>query len=259
MPWWEKELEMSKRWFFLNPNQIVDGKACLDGTDAHHIINVLRLKTGDRIILANGLARTFAATIEYMEKDRVLCAIGEEIRTTTSDSPRVTLVQGLPKGDKMDLIIEKGAELGLHEFIPLLSERVVVKLTEEKLLKRRERWQRIAMEAAKQCRRPDVPSVSKPMTWTEVLESLPLEGVALIPWEEETNNSLKSYMRSNPKPAAVYYFIGPEGGFSLSEVETAREYGVCPVTIGSRILRTETAGLAVATMLFYQWGDLGGE
>ena len=250
---------MSERRFFLEPSQINAGRAYLKDTDAYHVYKVLRLKRGDRIIVSDGVARSCYALLEQVDSGRVSCVIEGEITVLSHDSPRITLVQGLPKGDKMDLIVQKGVELGLHGIIPLLSERVVVRLAEEKHVKRVERWQRIAMEAAKQCRRQDIPVISHPQTWTQVLAEIPPEAVAIATWEGETKESLKSFMGSNQKPDAIYYFIGPEGGFSSSEIEKAREYGVRPLTMGPLILRTETAALAVAVMLLYQWGGLGGD
>jgi 16S rRNA (uracil1498-N3)-methyltransferase len=157
----------------------------------------------------------------------------------------------------MDLIVEKSTELGISRIIPLVCERTVLKLEGDKLSRRRERWLRIAREASKQCRRPDVPEVDLPGGWDQALRDLD-RATALIPWEEENVLTLKSFLRENKPREQVYVFIGPEGGFTPREVERARSHGVRPVTLGPRILRTETAGLAVVAMILYQWGDLGG-
>ena len=249
---------MKKPQFFLSADMKVNDRVSLSESDAHHIFNVLRKKTGEEIILSDGRGKSFVARLEKVDRAGVSCLITQLQNETTSAFPRITLVQGLPKGDKMDLIVQKGTELGLFGIIPLLSQRVIVKLTEEKLIKRQERWQRIAMEAARQCRRPDVPVISKPASWSQVLEGLPQQAMALIPWEDEGEMSLKRFLGEHASPVETFFFIGPEGGFSSSEVEGAVRYGVRPVGLGPRILRTETAGLAVAAMLLYQWGDLGG-
>lgn len=245
--------------FFVSPSQIKEtGLIYLNETDALHAAKVLRLRSGDSIVLADGAGRSYLAVLEQVTGKNVSCRIERECTLARTGEPKVTLVQGIPKGEKMDLIIQKGTELGLHRIIPLLSERVVVKLDKDKQLKRRQRWQRIALEAAKQCRRPDLPEISPPQSWGQVLNELPPEAVALLPWEEETAASLKDFMRTNRSAAEIYLFIGPEGGFAAAEVTQARAHGVIPVTLGPRILRTETAGLAVIVMVLYQWGDLGG-
>jgi len=244
--------------FFVPPSQISEGMVILSGTDAVHVAKVLRLGVGERIVLSDGKGKSYLAVLERVDKKDVSCKIKKELAAATPDLPKITLVQGIPKGDKMDFIVQKGTELGLNGLIPLLSERVVVKLEGDKQLKRWERWRRIALEAAKQCRRPDMPEISRPQSWGEVLSVLPAEAVALIPWEEETAESLKGFLRYGQPAGEIYVFIGPEGGFSAGEVERARLHGVSPVSMGPRILRTETAGLAVLTMILYQWGDLGG-
>lgn len=249
---------MKKPQFFLTIGLKINDRVTLKETDAHHIVNVLRMRAGEEIVLSDGSGNSFTALLENADHNGVSCVITQPLIEATASYPRITLVQGLPKGDKMDLIVQKGTELGLYGIIPLLSERVVVKLTEEKLTKRLERWRRIAVEAAKQCRRPDLPVISPPCSWSQALEKLPPTALALIPWEDEAQDSLKDFLREQPAPPEIFFFIGPEGGFSLPEVEGARKCGVCPVGLGPRILRTETAGLAVAAMLLYQWGDLGG-
>jgi len=244
--------------FFVSAKQIKESRVSLSGTDAVHIAKVLRLGVGGRIVLSDGKGKSYLAMLEQVDNKGVSCTVEKEFAAVPQDLPKVTLVQGIPKGDKMDLIIQKGTELGLNGLIPLLSERVVVKLEGDKQFKRWERWRRIALEAAKQCRRPDMPEISGPKSWEQVLDALPPEAVALIPWEEETAESLKGFLQNSKPPEEIYVFIGPEGGFSPGEVERAQLCGVRPVTLGPRILRTETAGLAVLTMILYQWGDLGG-
>jgi len=244
--------------FFVPREQIKAGRVSLSGPDAVHIAKVLRLGAGKNIIVLDGRGKSYLAVIEQAGRGKVDCTIQKEIYVATGPSLKVTLVQGVPKGDKMDLVIQKGTELGLSRVIPLITERVVVKLAGDKLLRRRERWQRIALEAAKQCRRPDVPEISEPQSLEQVLAFLPPGAAALIPWEEEVAGTLKDFCRCSPAPEEIYIFIGPEGGFTREEVESARIRGVRPVTLGPRILRTETAGLAVLAIVLYQWGDFGG-
>lgn len=245
--------------FFVSPEQVKDDYIIITGPDVNHIARVLRLGAGDCLTVLDGRGTLYEAVIKRAGKDEVLCAIEKRSKVKSTPSLRLTLVQGIPKGDKMDLIVQKGAELGVSRVIPLISQRVVVKLEGDKSGKKRERWQRIALEAAKQCRRPDVPEVAEPAGWDRVLANLPGEVLALMPWEEENALSLREVLMGNTPQEDVFVFIGPEGGFTADEVEQARARGVRPVTLGPRILRTETAGLAVLTMILYQWGDLGGQ
>ncbi|OPX87064.1 16S rRNA (uracil(1498)-N(3))-methyltransferase [Pelotomaculum sp. PtaB.Bin117] len=244
--------------FFFSAGQIKTGRVYINGPDFIHISKVLRLRPGEKLILMDGLGKSYLAGIEDIAMDQVVCALQREISMPAASFLRITLVQGIPKGDKMDLIIQKGTELGVSVVIPLFSERTLVKLDRDKAARRLERWQRIALEASKQCRRYDVPEICRPQSWEEVLAGLLPGAPALIPWEEEAEYALKAFSREHQKLDSIYIFIGPEGGFTREEVERARLHGVLPVTLGPRILRTETAGLAVLAMVQYQWGDLGG-
>ena len=247
--------------FFIKPSQIQNRWATITGTDVNHITRVLRLTKGDRVLLLDGAGSVFLAEIEKASRDAVTCLIIERLPVADGPSVRVTLIQGIPKGEKMELIVQKGTEIGVRRFVPLVCERSLVRLDGEKALRKRERWQRVAAEAAKQCRRADIPEVAAPAKWEEVLGSLAPETVALIPWEEEYQRTLKAFLRENsPGPEQeVTVFIGPEGGFAETEVARARERGVAPLSLGPRILRTETAGLIVSALVLFQWGDLGGQ
>lgn len=244
--------------FFVEPKIIKNGFVPIEGQDAIHITRVLRLGKGDRILILDGCGKSYEAVIEKAARDRVVCAVTGELPVARTAGPRLTLVQGMPKGEKMDRIVKKCTELGISRIIPLACERAVVKLEGDKTRSRRERWQRIAREASQQCRRPDVPLVDLPADWDQVLQGLG-QAAALIPWEEEGDLTLKHFLRENEPQEQVYIFIGPEGGFTPSEVDRALSHSVRPVTLGPRILRTETAGLAAVTMILYQWGDLGGK
>jgi 16S rRNA (uracil1498-N3)-methyltransferase len=226
-----------------------------------HVNRVLRLAAGDEVTIIDGEGGVFSARITGKNKEKVFCEITAEGLPDNEPPVKITLVQGLPKSDKMDLIVQKGTELGLSTLIPLQCERAIVRLDEKKAAQRQERWQRIAMEAAKQCKRGKHPSVERAMSWQEVLESLPEKALCLLPWEEETARGLKSLrdnLEAKVPPFEIYIFIGPEGGFTRSEAAQARQYGVIPVSLGPRILRTETAGIAVLSIIMYEFGDLGG-
>lgn len=245
--------------FFVSPEQVRSGRVTITGPDVIHIVKVLRLGPGDTLTVLDGRGKVYEAVIVQTGREAVICAVVSESYAGGPSPVRITLVQGLPKGDKMDLIVQKATELGVYRLIPLVCERSVVKLTGDKPHRRRERWQRIAIEAAKQCRRPDVPEVLPPTQWEDILAGIPDNTTAVIPWEEENLESLKKFLGEGGSRGDFYVFIGPEGGFTLAEIELARSHGIRPVTLGPRILRTETAGLVVLSIILYQFGDLGGE
>jgi 16S rRNA (uracil1498-N3)-methyltransferase len=245
--------------FFVPPDQIKDSRIRIAGPDVNHIARVLRLGRGSALTILDGRGKSYAAVIQELGREEVFCEINNELPSIPACPVKVTLVQGIPKSEKMDLIIQKGTELGISKVIPLICSRCVVRLAGDQLPRKQERWQRIALEASKQCRRPDVPEVAVPAELDEVLGCLPANCTALIPWEEENNVSLKDLLHEIKAVQEVYIFIGPEGGFTAGEVAAAQAAGVRPVTLGPRILRTETAGMAVITMVLYRWGDLGGK
>lgn len=251
--------EVNAPRFFIDPGRIYGKLARITGPDVVHITRVLRLGIGSTVVVLDGRGKSYEAEIQSAGRDEVVCEIKKELLTAPACPVKVTLVQGIPKGDKMELIIQKGTELGVSRVIPLICSRAVVKLGGERVSRKSERWQRIALEAAKQCRRPDVPEVSDPADLARVLTGLPEKCLALIPWEEENKVSLKDILHKNNAGEEIYVFIGPEGGFTPGEVEQARAAGVRPVTLGPRILRTETAGIAVLALVLCRWGDLGGE
>ncbi len=244
--------------FFIDPAQIKDGLARITGPDVNHITRVLRLGRGDTVVVLDGGGKSYEAEVQDPGRDEVVCRVKRELLTTPACPVKVTLVQGIPKGDKMDLIIQKGTELGVSRVIPLICRRSVLKADTGRMLRKVERWRRIAMEAAKQCRRPDVPGVGEAVELGRLLAGLPEKCLKLMPWEEERQVSLKEVLDKNNAGEEIYVFIGPEGGFTSGEVEQARVSAVRPVTLGPRILRTETAGMAVLAMVLYRWGDLGG-
>ena len=245
--------------FFIKPEQIQDNTVVITGTEAHHITRVLRLGPGATVTLLDGCGNLYLSQIERTEKGSVHCRVLQCEPAGGEPPVRVVLVQGLAKGERMDYVIQKGTELGASEYLPVYCKRSVVRLDAKKEAARRERWQRIALEASKQCGRGVVPLVHEPVGWSAALSLIPASALVLVPWEEETACTLKDELKARPRPAAVYILIGPEGGLEKREVDEARGCGAIPVTLGPRILRTETAGPAVITMVLYQWGDLGGE
>ena len=242
--------------FFVNPENIKRNQAVITGPDVKHIQKVLRLGEGDSVTLLDGLGNQYQANITSYKRDAVFCTIVSKDAALGEPPVRVTLVQCLPKGDKMELVIQKGTELGVTRFIPLKCSRSVVKLDEKKAVERQKRWQRVALEAAKQCRRPLVPEVNVPLEWQEVISEIPQDALLIIPWEGETAVSVKDVL-ANREYNDIYIVVGPEGGFEPFEVEAARMRGAKTVSLGPRILRTETAGLALTSIVMYLYGDIG--
>ena len=235
--------------FFVEPQQIhvADKSVTITGNDVNHIKNVLRMKIGEEIAVSNGQdGKEYRCGIREYTEDAVLC----ELRFIKEDGvelpSRIYLFQGLPKADKMELIIQKAVELGVYQVIPVAMKRCVVKLDAKKGAKKVERWNTIAASAAKQSGRGIVPEVMSMKTYKEALEMAKDLDVVLVPYEcAEGMDHTKKLIQSIKPGQSVGIFIGPEGGFSDGEVESAMNSGVRPVTLGKRILRTETAGMFV--------------
>lgn len=245
------------RRFFVRPELLRENSGTISGELFRHISTVLRLKPGASLILADGCGHEAIAMIKDIGKEGVTLDLqpcydvsGEE------QTLSITLYQGLPKGEKLDLILQKATELGVSRVAPFNAERSVARLDSERLEKRLSRWERIVLEAARQSGRNSVPSVSFYGNVQEVLEGE--EGsLKLLLWEGEKEQRLRETIVKIEKPAAVAIIIGPEGGLTSAEAAQAVRAGYLPVTLGNRILRTETAGLAVVSILQYVWGDLG--
>lgn len=239
--------------FFVDSSQIQDKRIIITGSDVNHIKNVLRLQPGEEIAVKNGVDdREYRCGIEEITQDSVICTL-RFIREEGVELPsKIYLFQGLPKADKMELIIQKSVELGVFEVIPLAVKRCVVKLDEKKAAAKVKRWQGIAEAAAKQCRRGIIPTVSEPMSMREAVAYARQMDVRLIPYELAGDMAHTKEIIEAIRPGqSVAVFIGPEGGFEQSEVEEALAAEIMPVTLGKRILRTETAGLAVLSWLLY--------
>ena len=239
--------------FFVDSSQILDKKIIITGSDVNHIKNVLRLQPGEEIAVKNGVdGKEYRCGIEEFTQESVICTL-RFIREEGVELPsKIYLFQGLPKADKMELIIQKSVELGVFEVIPLAVKRCVVKLDEKKAAAKVNRWQGIAEAAAKQCRRGIIPAVREPMSMKEAVAYARRMDVKLIPYELAGDMTHTKKIIEAIRPGeSVAVFIGPEGGFEQSEVEEALAAEIMPVTLGKRILRTETAGLTVLSWLMY--------
>lgn len=237
----------------MEPGQIQDGKITITGSDVNHIRNVLRMKPGEEIAVSNGVdGREYRCGIEIFTEDEVICSL-RFIKEEAVELPsRIYLFQGLPKADKMELIVQKAVELGVYEVIPVAARRCVVKLDAKKAAGRVGRWQGIAEAAAKQSKRGILPQVHAVMGMREAVEYAGRMDVKLIPYELAEDMQRTKDLIETVKPGAdIAVFIGPEGGFEPEEIRMALEAGIEPVTLGRRILRTETAGLTVLSWLMY--------
>jgi len=228
------------------------------GKEAHHIANVLRLKEGTTVGLFDGFGYKAIGSILSVTSDRVLVELTNDRVANTEPPVEITLYQALPKKDKLELIIQKATELGVTNIVPIITKRTIVNIDGEKSKKKVERWNKIAQEACKQSGRAYVPQISEPISFKNVFCDLKTE-LNLMPYEAETEKSLKQVLKSYTVsiPRSIGIFIGPEGGWDKEEVSMAVDKGIIPVTLGPRILRTETASLAVLTLVLYELGDLG--
>ncbi|MDO4299830.1 MAG: 16S rRNA (uracil(1498)-N(3))-methyltransferase [Clostridia bacterium] len=239
--------------FFVNSENINDHIITLDGENAKHIGNVLRAKKGDTITVCDGEGRDYECEITEITKKTVTAKITDIFTNDNEPDIKITLYQGLPKADKMELVIQKCIEIGVDRIVPVKTEHTVVKL-EGKEEKKLQRWNKIAESAAKQCGRGKIPVVDSVMSFKEAIsEAASLDG-AIIPYEKERENSLKTFAKGF-KGKSIGIFIGPEGGFSNKEIDFALSKGVQSVTLGKRILRTETAGLVTSVILLYELED----
>lgn len=240
--------------FFVEPGQIQGKRVVITGGDVNHIKNVLRMRIGEEIAVSNGTdGKEYRCGIEEFTEDEVICTL-RFIREDGLELPaRVTLFQGLPKADKMEFIVQKMVELGVYRIVPVATKRAVVKLDEKKAKAKTARWQAIAEAAAKQSRRRIVPEVGAVCTMKEALSQAAFMDVKLIPYELSEGMDKTRELIENAAPGQeIAIFIGPEGGFEEEEVSLAMENGFTPVTLGKRILRTETAGLTVMAWLMYR-------
>lgn len=241
--------------FFVEPHQIDEEahQIHITGSDVNHISNVLRMKTGEELWISDGSKYEYRCTIESFEPDEVILHIVYSQEPEYELPCRIYLFQGLPKADKMELIIQKAVELGAYEIIPVETKRCVVKLDGRKSAKKTARWQQIAESAAKQSKRMLIPNVHEVLTFREALKYAESMDVRLVPYELARGMQETKEILAEIEPGqSVGIFIGPEGGFEEKEIEAAIEGGAKPITLGRRILRTETAGLAILSVLMFQ-------
>lgn len=239
--------------FFVIPEQVGETEIYVTGQDVNHMKNVLRMKIGEQVEISDGNNKKYLCEVSAYEEEQAVLRILEIREADTELKARLYLFQGLPKNDKMELIVQKAVELGAYEVIPVSMKRCVVKLDAKKAAKKVERWNSISESAAKQAGRSIIPKVSDVVSYREALERAEQLDVVLVPYElEEGMAETKKLLHQIQPGQSVGIFIGPEGGFEREEVEQAIEAGAHPVTLGRRILRTETAGFTMLSILMFE-------
>ena len=239
--------------FFVKNEQIKDNLIEIIGSDVNHIINVLRLRQNEEIQICNEeTSASFITRIIKCDKDKVTCEIKSKVNFTTETSFKLDLFQGLPKADKMELIIQKTTEIGVKKIIPVAMERCVVKLDEKDSKKKTERWQKIAEVAAKQSKRDIIPKVDNVINFNELCSRIKDYDIFITAYEEEQETKLKHILKENMEAKKIAILIGPEGGIDKKEIERLSQEGSKIITLGKRILRTETAPIVMAGNIVYE-------
>ncbi len=244
---------------FFTPQSLFQGEyAYIEGDDVKHIYKVLRLQEGNEVIINNQLGEEFLGSIQEINKLRVTVNIKEKLEINNESNINIYLYQSLPKAGKMDIIVQKATELGVKEIIPVITSRVDVILKGE--FKKLDRLQRIALEACKQSKRTIIPQIDEPINFKDMLKDIADIDLIVVPYENAENYGIRSLVRNTDttKVTDIALIIGPEGGFDVEEIEALKDINAHIITLGPRILRTETAGFTAAALLQYELGDLGG-
>ncbi len=248
---------MQRRRFKIDAREIVKDACVVRNPDANHIVNVLRLKAGDRVVLFDGTGREYEAVIAEILHGEVRLAIEKSRRCQVESPVQITLAQGYLKDKKMDPLIRQLTELGISRWIPFFGARSVPRPDAGRLAKRAARWQKIADEALKQCGRARAPRIETAAGFSEMLRLADASAVKLVFWEAEEAAFPENDPVSGTDNREVFAILGPEGGLTAGEIDLARQAGFQPVSLGPRILRAETATIAAATLVQYRFGDLG--
>ena len=241
--------------FFVEENQIENNKIYIEGTDVNHISNVLRLDKKEKIQICNkNTLENYIAEIEEIQKEKIITNIVEKLQTIVESNVEIHLYQGLPKADKMELIIQKTTELGIYKIIPVDMIRCVVKLDEKDTKKKIERWQKIAEGAAKQSKRDIIPKIENKVKLKDLIDKIKEYDIFIVAYEEEKAKTLKQVLKKleNKNNYKIGILIGPEGGIDSKEIEILKENGAVITTLGKRILRTETAPIAMVSNILYE-------
>lgn len=244
--------------FFITNQSMENNEIKITGTDTNHIKNVLRKKIGDQITICNtNMAKNYLCKIINFEEEAIKCEIIEELETDTESNIKVTILQGLPKADKMELVIQKAVELGVYDITPVEMQRCVVKLTDKDKMKKTQRWQKIAEVAAKQSRRNRIPEINEIKSLQNICNLCQEYDIVIVAYEKEEENTLKQELKklktTQTQNLKIAILIGPEGGIDFSEIELLKKNGAKIVTLGKRILRTETVALNILSIIMYEF------
>lgn len=236
--------------FFIENDQFYNNSVDIKDENFNHIKNVLRMKINDELIVSNKeKGNSFLCKISEIGENRIVCSIIEE-RESTEPIIEVSLFQGIPKSDKMELIIQKNVEIGINKIYPVEMKFCIGKIKDNKKITR---WQTIAEAAAKQSKRNIIPTIENPISFKEMAEVLKEYDLALVAYENEEKTNIKEVLQQNPDAKKIAIIIGPEGGISKEEVESLVTNGSKEVSLGKRILRTETASISMLSMIMYQY------
>ena len=239
--------------FFVNKEKIGEDIIIIDGADAHHIARSLRMAEGDEAIVCDGEGAEYHTRLVRIRDEECQCQIVERLDTKTESPINITLCMAYPKGDKLEVVIQKAVELGVSRIIPFESSRCIKRPKAEKAEKQTARLERIAEEAAKQCGRAKIPTVSQPVSFSRMLDEATASSIAIFCYENEDGLTLKDILKADEKPASIAIIVGSEGGFSPDEAAAAIESGCKSVSLGNRILRCETAPSFVLSAISYEY------
>lgn len=242
--------------FFIAPEAIREKRVLLRGPVVHQIRDVLRMRAGEEIVLLDNSGWAHRTELQMVDQDVVRGRVVDSWQLETEPRTRITLYQGLLKGQKFDWVLQKGTELGITSFVPVIAARCLVGSVDDVSDTRVERWQKIILEAAEQAGRAVLPNLATAVFFEHACQQAGNGTLSLIPWEEERSLGLREALQSSAHPGEINLFIGPEGGFTVEEIDTAKNFNLVPVSLGPRILRAETAGIVAASAILYELGDL---
>jgi len=241
--------------FFVTPAQLTGRHVHFDADQAHQMRRVLRLRPGDRVLVLDGRQWKYDVTLEEVGNTRAVGRLGERTAAAGEPAVRLTLYQSLLRREKFEWVLQKGTELGVAAFVPVITRRSLVRDAEDVTPEKLGRWRRIIKEAAEQSGRGVLPDLSPPIPFAAALEAAGRP--ALIAWEGESDANLHAALQTHVGATEVALFVGPEGGYEPEEIAAARRASVIPVTLGRRVLRTETAAVVGAALLLYELGEMG--
>lgn len=239
--------------FYVNPDSVKDRKIYIEREESHHIIDVMRLRKGDLVTVFDGSGKEYEGELSSIENGRVIINIAKIKIANKKRLVNISLAQAIPKKDTMDLIVQKATELGVDEIFPIESARTVVKFSDDRKQRKIERWNKIAIEASKQCGRTELPKIKDIICFDTVLDFMTQYDLTIMPCLSEKTVVLKSALKKISKPSKILAIIGPEGDFSKKEIDRASEKGAILVSLGNLILKSDTAAIDTIAILNYEY------